>query len=163
MKESNFNRMMKLTDEVFATRNDPDQLQVNDKVIAKLQQIHPATLSEYNESAGPAAWILVIPTTTELMNLFLNGSISEQELYDRTDPAMKYEALYLCSATVLPEYRGKGLAKRLCYEAVESIRVLYPLKTLFVWAFTHEGNFLAESVSQKTGLQLKKKTGEDKK
>jgi predicted GNAT family acetyltransferase len=157
LKETNFDRMMKIVDDVFATRNDPEQLQVNEEVIEKLQLIHPATLSEYNEGKGPIAWILGIPTTTEIMNLFLSGNISEQQLFDMTEPGMSYDALYLCSATVLPEYRGKGLAKRLCCEAIESIRKQHPLKTLFVWPFTAGGDALAESVSKKAGLPLLKK------
>ena len=156
MTPSNLSRMLALIDEVFATRNDPAQLQVNEQVIAKLEQIHPATLSEYNEGNGPAVWILLIPTTTELMNLFLTGHISEQELFDRTQPAMQYEAVYLCSATALPEYRGKGHAKKLCLEAIEHIRSQHPLKALFVWPFTKEGNALAEKIAIQSGLPLKK-------
>ena len=83
MKESNFTRMMTVIDDTFAMRSDPAQLQVDEAVIEKLAKIHPATLSEYNEGDGPCVWILVIPTTTELMNLFVTGSISEQELLDR--------------------------------------------------------------------------------
>ena len=43
----NFNRMMSLIDEVFSTRNDPGQLQVDTNVMQKLEAIHPATLSEF--------------------------------------------------------------------------------------------------------------------
>ena len=111
-QNSNFTRMMQIIDEVFATRNDPSQLQVNEEVIEKLQKIHPVTIAEYNEGSGPCVWVLVIPTTTEILNLFLNGIITEQELFDRTLPGMNYEAVYLCSATALPEYRNKGLALR---------------------------------------------------
>src|ERR1044071_8497711 len=119
MKQTNIERMFTVIEEVFDMRNDPLQLQVNDKVIAKLNKIQPATLSEYNEGNGPIAWVLVIPTTTELMNNFLSGKISEQELFDQTKPGMKYDALYLCSATTLPEYRGKGITKKLCLDAIK--------------------------------------------
>ena len=155
-QNSNFTRMMQIIDEVFATRNDPSQLQVNEEVIEKLQKIHPVTIAEYNEGSGPCVWVLVIPTTIEIMNLFLNGIITEQELFDRTLPGMNYEAVYLCSATALPEYRNKGLAKRMCVEAIEKLRKEYPIKNLFVWAFTHEGDALADSISKETGLPLMK-------
>ena len=149
--------MMQVIDEVFAMRSDPLQLQVNDKVLAKLEQIHPATLSEYNEGEGPCSWVLVIPTTTELMNDFVAGKISEQELFDRTEPGMKYEAIYLCSATTLPEFRGKGITKKLCMDAIGKIQKQYPIKNLFVWTFTPEGDALAENISKKTGLPLLKR------
>ena len=157
MKESNFTRMMTVIDDTFAMRSDPAQLQVDEAVIEKLAKIHPATLSEYNEGDGPCVWILVIPTTTELMNLFVTGSISEQELFDRTLPGMSYDALYLCSATALPEYRGKGIAKRMCLEAIEKIRLQHPIKALFVWPFTEQGNVLAKKLALETGLTLKKR------
>lgn len=157
MKESNFSRMMKVIEDTFAIRNDPAQLQVDEEVIEKLEKIHPATLSEYDEGDGPCVWILVIPTTTELMNLFVSGSISEQGLFDRTLPGISYDALYLCSATALPEYRGKGIAKKLCLEAIEKIRSQHPIKALFVWPFTEQGNVLAEKLAIETGLTLKKR------
>ncbi|HLG35054.1 MAG TPA: hypothetical protein VI757_09255 [Bacteroidia bacterium] len=156
-KQTNMERMFLVIDEVFDMRNDPLQLQVNDKVIAKLAQIHPATLSEYNEGEGPIAWVLVIPTTTELMNRFVAGQLSEQALFDQTKPGMQYDALYLCSATTLPEYRGKGITKKLCLDAIKKISEGHPLKALFVWAFSPEGNMLAESVARATGLPLLKR------
>lgn len=151
---SNFERMLALIDEVFATRSDPDQLQVDETVIEKLQTIHPATLGEYNEGDGPCVWVLVIPTTKEVMNDFLAGRITEQQLLDRTEPGQPFEALYLCSATVLPEYRRRGLALKLCIDAVNAIQLKYPMQYLYTWPFTPEGRALAEHVAKKTGLTL---------
>lgn len=151
---SNFERMLALIDEVFATRSDPDQLQVDETVIEKLQAIHPATLGEYNEGNGPCVWVLVIPTTKEVMNDFLAGHITEQQLLDSTQPGQQFEALYLCSATVLPEYRRRELALNLCIDAVNAIQLQYPLQYLYTWPFTPEGRALAEHVAKKTGLTL---------
>lgn len=148
---------MQIIEETFAMRSDPSQLQVNDKVLEKLAEIHPATLSEYNEGSGPCSWVLVIPTTAELMNDFLAGKISEQKLFDLTQPGMNYEAIYLCSATTLPEYRGKGITKKLCVDAIDKIRKDFPIKNLFVWAFTKEGDALAEAIAFKTKLPLNKR------
>jgi hypothetical protein len=64
MTVSNLERMIKLADDVFDIKSDPDQLDVNQDVITRLQRIHPATVSEFNDGNGPAAWVLVIPTTT---------------------------------------------------------------------------------------------------
>jgi GNAT superfamily N-acetyltransferase len=157
MKESNFDRMMEIIEDTFAMRSDPSQLQVNEKVLEKLAEIHPATLSEFNEGSGPCSWVLVIPTSVEIMNDFLSEKISEQELFDRTKPGMKYEVIYLCSVTTLPEYRGKGITKKLCVEAIEKIRKEFPIKNLFTWAFTKEGDALAEAVSDQNKLPLSKR------
>lgn len=151
---SNLERMLQLVDEVFATRKDPDQLQVDDAVLRKLTDIHPATLSEYDDGNGPVVWILLIPTTLQVMDEFIAGRISENELLARTEPGQTYEAIYLCSATVLPEYRKKGIAFELCAKSIAAIAKDHPVSSLYVWPFTAEGERLAQKVSLATGLRL---------
>ena len=133
MAISNLERMIDLADEFFSSRTDPDQLDVNYEVLERLRQLHPATVSDYDEGAGPVAWVMLIPTTTVLMNSFLEHQISEKELYEQTPLNETYEALYLCSALVLEEYRRQGIAKRLALEAIEKIRQDHPIKALFSW------------------------------
>jgi len=157
MPLSNFERMMQLADEVFATKNDPDQLDVNQDVIERLLRIHPATVSEQDDGNGPVAWVLVIPTTTGLMNRFLGYKLSEKELFDLTPTGIKYDALYLCSALVLNEYRRQGIVKRLTLKAIESIKKDHPVKSLFVWAFSQEGDKAADSIAAQASLPLKKR------
>ena len=159
MSLSNVERMLQLAEEVFAVKKDPDQLNVDQEVIERLQKIHPATVSEFDDGKGPVAWVLLIPTTSFLMDQFLQGRISEKELFERTPLDTEYEALYLCSAMVLEEYRRKGIAKQLILTAIERIRKDHPLKSLFVWAFTEEGDIGAESVSRLTSLPLHKRHG----
>jgi len=154
MPLSNYERMIQLADEVFAVKNDPDQLDVNEDVLDHLREIHPATVSEYDDGNGPVAWILLIPTTHELMNQFIEGIISEKDLYEMTPLDTKYEALYLCSAMVLEEYRRKGIAKRLTLNAFESIRKDHPIKSLFVWTFSKEGLLGAQALARETSLPL---------
>ena len=149
--------MIALIDEVFATRNDPDQLQVSRKDMKKLEGIHPSTLSQVADENGPSVWILLFPTTNDLMNDFLTGKISEQELLDKTKIGIKYDAIYLCSATALPEFRGKGLAKKTSIDAINTIKKDHSITSLFVWPFTKEGGHLAEIIAKETGLPLKKK------
>ena len=157
MPLSNLERMIQLAEEVFSVKNDPNQLDVNPAVLERLKQIHPATLSEYDDGNGPVAWILLIPTTLELMNRFIENKISEKELFDLTPLNTKYEALYLCSALVLQEYRRKGIAKRLTMEAIDNIRKDHPLKALFVWTFSKEGDLGAAEIARLTSLPLYKR------
>jgi ribosomal protein S18 acetylase RimI-like enzyme len=157
MPKSNFERMIELAEEVFSVRNDPDQLDINQEVIERLKKIHPATVSEFDDGNGPVAWILMFPTTLELMNKFLENKISEKQLFEQTPLNIKYDALYLCSAMVLKEYRRQGIAKRLAMNAIESIRKDHPIKALFVWAFTKEGDLGSELISRLTSLPLYKK------
>jgi GNAT superfamily N-acetyltransferase len=154
MGEDNLQRMLQLAEEFFGTRNDPTQISVNEDVIAKLRQIHPATLSEEKDENGPIAWMLVIPTTHQLMEQFIAREINEQELLDRTIPGGTYDALYLCSALVLPEHRGKGLAKHLVSSAITAIRKDHPIHWCFYWALSAEGEKLATAAAGEFGLPL---------
>jgi GNAT superfamily N-acetyltransferase len=159
MALSNFERMIQLAEDVFAFKSDPDQLDVDQEVMARLQRIHPATVSEQDDGNGPVAWVLLIPTTLDLMNRFLNHEISEKELFTLTPEDSVYETLYLCSALVLEEYRRKGIAKKLLLNAIEQIRRDHPLKALFVWAFSKEGDLASEAIARLTSLPLYKRIG----
>ncbi len=154
---TNFQRMLLLAEEVFAVKNDPEQLDVNQDIIEQLIKIHPSTVSEFDDGNGPVAWVLLIPTTTDLMNKFLQHKISEKELFEQTPPGISYEAIYLCSAMVLTEFRRKGIAKKLILKAIENIRKDHPIKSLFVWAFTKEGDLGAEEIGRATSLPLTKR------
>jgi len=157
MALSNFERMIQLSDEVFSSRTDPDQLNVNEDVMDHLQLIHPDTISEYDDGNGPICWILCIPTTLDLMNQFINKKISERELYELTPLNTKYEAIYLCSALLLEEFRGKGIAQTLGIRAIENIKIDHSIKALFFWSFSKEGEKLAEKVSELMSLPLFKR------
>ena len=157
MSLSNFERMIQLSDEVFSSRTDPDQLNVNENVMEQLQLIHPDTISEYDDGNGPVCWILCIPTSLDLMTQFINQKISEKELYELTPLNAKYEAIYLCSALLLEEFRGKGIAQNLTVKAIESIKTDHSIKALFFWAFSKEGEKLANKVSGLMGLPLYKR------
>ena len=154
MENSNFMRMMQIIDEVFSTREDPDQLQVDESVIARLQELHPATLSEFNDGNGPAIWVLIIPTVKEMMEKFLKGEISEQELFNRTKPAMKFDCIYLCSATALRYSRHQGRTLKMTVDSINAIRKDFPIEALFVWPFSEEGKKLAASVGEVCGMEV---------
>jgi len=157
MDKSNFERMLELADEAFSSRTDPAQLNVDEEVIKRLIQIHPSTVSEYDDGNGPVVWILIIPTTNELMEQFLSKNISERELFELTPTNIKYDTIYLCSAMVLEEYRGKGIAKKLTIDAINNIKRAHHINILFVWPFSREGDALAAYVANQTKLPLRKR------
>lgn len=157
MAMSNFERLIKLATEVFDVKNDPSQLDVNPKVLERLNRIHPATVTQHDDGNGPVAWMLVIPTTLELMNRFLTKEITEKELFDLTPLKVNYDAIYLCSALVLEEYRRQGITKALALNAIGEIRKDHPLKAAFVWAFSPEGDKAAETIARLAGLPLSKR------
>lgn len=158
MIASNYERMIQLAEDVFAVKKDPDQLDVNQDVLERLRRIHPATVSEYDDGHGPVAWVLLIPTTSALMHRFISHEISEKELFEQTPSEGPYESIYLCSALVLEEYRRKGIVRKLTLGAIESIRKDHPIRSLFVWSFTDEGDLSAEALASRSGLPLFKRS-----
>lgn len=154
MDGGNLERMIRLAEEFFDMKNDPDQLTVDSGTMGMLRAIHPATMMEETDENGPIAWMLVIPTTHGLMEKFIRGEINERQLLDATGPGGPYDALYLCSALVLPEHRGKGLARRLASRAITSIRKDHPIASLFYWGFSGAGDALAATVARELGLPL---------
>ena len=157
MHTTNLERMIALADEFFEAKNDPGQIVVDEAVMERLRRIHPATLSEETDEGGPIAWMLLIPTTHQLMEQFIRKEISERELLEMTALDSSYDALYLCSALVLREYRGRGLAKRLAARAIRTILNDHPVRELFYWGFSDEGMKLAESISGEFRIPLYKR------
>jgi hypothetical protein len=153
----NLQKMLALVGEFFDTKNDPDQISVTEDERDKLDAIHPSTLSEYSEGNGPLVWVLVVPTTEDVMNRFLKGEISEKTLLEETLPGIKYDAVYLCSALVLPEYRRHGFAKKITVDAINEIRKDHKITALFYWQFSKEGAALAEAIAKEVQLPLYKR------
>ncbi len=154
----NFEKMMEVVNSTFDTRSDPDQISVSAEERERLEALHPATLSELADADGPLVWILVVPTTRQLADLFQQGSISERELLMRTQPGDAFDVIYLCSASVLPEVRGQGLARKVCLDAINAIRADHKITSLLCWPFSEGGRALAQSVAQATGLRLQERT-----
>lgn len=150
----NYERMIKLVTEFFGTRTDPDQISVTDTEREHLQQIHPATMTEVANEEGPILWLLIIPTTAAIMNDFLAEKITEKQLLEQTKPGISYDAIYLCSIYVLPEFRKQGLAKKTAIDAVNQVRENQPIKALFYWPFSEEGKEAAMAISKELGLPL---------
>ena len=157
MKQPRYAQMLSIIDEVFKTREDKGQIKVTSSQYKKLQLIHSFTLNELADELGPLIWVLLIPTTREVMQLFLDGKITEKSLLRRTRPGQHFNCLYLCSATTLPEIRHQGKTKALCLSAIEAMRKDFPLDTLYVWPFSEEGWQLAMEIARSCGMELRKK------
>lgn len=154
---SNLERMIQLAEDTFAVRNDPQQLDVDEKVIQTLVKIHPSTLSEQVDGDGPVAWILLIPTSEETMRKFIDKKIGEKEVLREASATAKFDAIYLCSALVLPEFRKKGLASNLILQAIDELKRSFAIRFLYVWPFTEEGNRLSDALANKLQLPLFKR------
>jgi hypothetical protein len=91
------------------------------------------------------------------MNKFITKKITEKQLLELTPHNANYDALYLCSALTLPEYRNKGITKKIILEAIQNICKIHSIKNLFVWPFTKEGDLLANAIASSLSLSLHKR------
>lgn len=155
--KSNLKRMIELVDEVFNVKNDPDQLDIDEEVMRRLLEIHPASVSEIADDNGPITWLIIFPTLDDLIKKFVRKEITEKELFYKTIPKADYQCIYLCSVVTLPEFRKRGLTIDMTLRAIEQIREDHYITSLCVWAFTHEGNYMAEKLSEITSLPLIKR------
>jgi GNAT superfamily N-acetyltransferase len=146
--------MVRLAEEFFGTKGDPDQLSVDETVLDRLRRLHPSTIGEETSENGPVAWTIIIPTSELAMRQFLSCECNERELLESCTADTLFESIYLCSALVLPEYRGKGVAKRLLLRSIEDICAMHPVRSLYCWTFSAGGRRLAQSIAHSTGLPL---------
>lgn len=138
---------MKIAEEFFGTHQDPDQIPISQESHDKLLKLHPRSVIYKLIDEKLVAWIVVVPTISELMNKFISGEITERELFNLTEPQKSYDALYLCSSFVLPEYRRKGYAIELFLKAIKDISQNKKIQ-LFAWPFSKEGQKLAKKLKQ---------------
>jgi len=147
MSEREFiDKILELGEKFFNTEKDPTQIPVTRESVGKLAKLHPkAFIWKTDENGEPASWSVVVPTTRKLMDEFLAKRITERQLFDMTEPAETYEAIYLCAVFTVPEQRGKGYAFDLITDAIASV----PLKgerILFSWPISIEGEVLAKKI-----------------
>lgn len=155
---NNFEIMMQIVNEVFHYDTDPDQLQVDEAVVEQLSAIHPATCIELNDENGPIFWLILIPTSLATMQLFLKGEISEQTLYSYALTEKVYEALYLCSIALHPNYRNKGMAVHETKQAILQLKATWPINCLYYWPLSQAGDQLAQKLALEMGLPIYKKS-----
>lgn len=156
MDEKILEKMLSMGERFFGTVVDSEQMPVTKESYYKLQKLHPKTVVYRIEHGEPVSWVVVLPTSTELAGQFLRGKINERELLDLTKPQDEYEALYLCAAFTVPEYRRKGYVLELFKEAVNGIPHVSDAM-LFAWPFSDEGRRVMEKAETIFGIKIVQK------
>lgn len=147
MNKEAFDKMLKISEEFFGTATDPDQIPISKDSGGKIRSIHPETILYKFNGDDPIAWEMIIPTSLSIMDDFLHKKISERDLFEIAVEEKKFEALYLCSAFVLPKYRGKGYAKELVMKGIVALSQNKELP-LYCWIYSNEGKNLVDSLSK---------------
>lgn len=148
LEADNLDISMRYAEEIYGTQSDLEQLPITEDSRKRIVRISPDTmLSLENEEGKMFTWSVVLPTTRTLADLFIDGEISERELFDRTSEGGIYDALYICSIITLPEYRRKGYATNLLKEAIARFPVAN--EYLFAHGWSKEGEKIIESIQEK--------------
>jgi hypothetical protein len=148
-----FAKMRRIAEAFYGSAHDPDQIQITELMQQKLATLHPQSVHYKLIENEPVSWVVVVPTTKDLANQFMQQEITERGLLDRTQPQEVYDALYLCSAFTVPPYRQKGLATKLLNQAIKSMP-LTQNALLFGWVFSPEGEALHYALSREQGLKI---------
>ena len=148
------NMMNTVAESIFGTAKDPEQMSISMDSWDKLQALNEnCVLYEQNDGGNLISWIVVMPTTKDLMHKFLNKEINEQQLLDQTKAQDKYSALYLCSGITLPDYRRQGHALKLFLDVIKRMPLTGDYQ-LFAWPTTPEGKKLADRIFQEIGKTI---------
>ncbi len=154
MDQEILRKIRETTERYFETAADPEQMQISEWTTKRLLDLHPLALNVWIENGEPISWTTSIPTSRESAERFLRGEINERELTDDVVPHERYEALYLCAAFTIPEYRGKGYATELFAEAIANIP-LADDAIIFAWIWSEEGDRLVKRLLGVTGRTIR--------
>jgi hypothetical protein len=150
----NLHKMLQLSEAVFNAKADARQIAFTPQDMQHLSSIHPLTLNEKSNEDGPICWVTIIPTSLDIMKQFLSGEIHEKELLNLTHSKTAFEAIYLCSALTLPEYRNQHITFKLALDSIQNIAKDAEIQYLFAWPFSKEGKSLCDKISKATGISL---------
>ena len=153
MEDRILEKTLAIAEQFFGSQEHPDYIPITKESAQKFERLNPNFMVYKLKDGEPISWILVLPTSLNLMNQFIKGDINERQLLDLTQPETKYEALYLCSAFTVPEYRRHGYVLEMFKEAIEKISHTENF-TLFAWPVTQEGKELSIKLESILGHKI---------
>lgn len=149
-----------IAESYFMTHEDESQITVNSETASWIARNLPGSFNIIKDGNNVIGSTFVFITKEKHMSEFLTGGINERELFQRVREEYPFrpETVYICSAVVLPEYRRMGLALSALVKSVEKIVELYQFTpVLFYWAYSPEGQRLAEKLGDTMKLQVLKR------
>ena len=141
-------QIAKQSEEPFSVVADELQMPATPEAFQKLLSLDSnSVIWKLNESGEVVSWIAVVPTSQNLAEKFLNGNITERQLFCMTEYTETYEALYLCAAYTHPEHRRFGYVSEMFKESLSKIRSVIDAQ-LFAWPITSDGEYLTQNFSR---------------
>src|SRR3989338_8115812 len=103
----------KLAEEYFKMEADPGQIPATMENVRWINRHIPECVNVIKDGRKMIGFTFIIPADKKIMNQFINGKISENEMFEEIKNSVDYsnfDTIYLCSAFIKPEYRNNGLA-----------------------------------------------------
>ena len=160
IKDYEFTRKIAIKE--FGTSTDKNQWHPTEEDSVFVMNNLPECMNIIRDDDNFIGFTLIIPSTRELMDNFINKEINENDLWlaakNRKVTLDNFSAIYLCSAIIDKNYRRRGLSSN---GFVKSIRKLIGKKNvkpiLFYWAYSNEGKLVADKVAKILNLKLEKR------
>lgn len=149
-----------IAEDAFRTAEDPTQVQIRPGGGTWLIDNIPECMRVIRYDKQVVGSTLIVPTSREVMQLFLNKKINEAELFARVRAAAApiWEAIYLCSAVLLPEHRGKGVATTSAMLSIDWVLAnKNPRPDFYVWPTNADGMHATQRMKEllaKRGLTV---------
>lgn len=153
--ESEVKEIMEIGRQYFKTDDDLSQMQPTAENGEKLAQLEKYNRVVERRNGKLAGWSVVFPTSKENEDAFLEGKITEEELFQKSVAHPSFESLYLLVFFVLPEYRREGIAKKLVSEQIKYFQDTYHIANFFVWAWSPEGKALVSHLEKELQIPIR--------
>ncbi len=148
-----------LAEAYFTTHQDPDQIPVNEENRRWIYEHIPECLNIIRDDEKIVGFSFILPTSYQIMEAFLSKKINEAKMFEEVKSSWSntfIDAIYLCSAVVVPAYQRKGLASRAMTASIRQFTEKTGIKpSLFYWKFSVAGERLALHVAQNLKLELR--------
>ncbi len=159
---TDFDITSKFTEDYFGTEQDPQQIRTSPENRDWLYNNMPYSVNVIRDHTEIVGFSFILPCTNRMMEQFLSLEIDEATLFEEIKGMSRLsppEAIYLCSAVLKEEYRGRGLATLAFVKSISQIKGdSDPI--LFYWKFSDEGERLAKRVARQMGLELRARNAE---
>ena len=161
IKMADIKSALALADSDFNTSENRDFIACSEDVSVWILNNIPECWCIIKDSDKVIGQTFLLPTSSELMEKFLQGSLSESELFEEAikDPEVSYQSICFSGSNVLADYRRQGLATRGFLKSLQFIlSEKNPTPELYYWPTSNEGSAIGKKGEQllaEMGLVLK--------
>lgn len=156
--DDDYKKLLQILEGCFGTHSDPEQMAINESAGFWIKTTIPECSKIIKCGDEIVGSSFVFPTGLDLMNDFLANRINEAQLAQKTQSQnIQYdtmEAIYLCSAFIVPAHRGKNLSVESIVKSIQEIMPKNKPLPLFYWPYSLAGEAVASKVAAILNLPL---------